>query len=229
LLAGAVETIQLGMLSTECDQSQPVLVAPAWWVIIEPFNGVQVQWSESFTARLLSHMPRTITLPYYAPVQESIDRVASVRTSSIDVAIRRLLSAHIDRHTPADQLIDIVIAWENLFGPRSQKKITRTVSTALGNLLSDGSNRTADAIRREASRIYALRSRLVHGRSPRVGQVETVLPRAFDLTRQAFCELLARRPELLTDPDRGERLRGPANRLQLLWSFWYGLVRRFGL
>ena len=228
LLAYTAETIQLGILTAVCDQPQPLLVAPTWWAIIEPFKGVQVQWSELFTARLLSHMPRAITLPYYPPVQEAIERVAVRRTPSIDVAIRRLVSAHIDRYAPADKLIDIVIAWENLFGPRSQKEITRTVSTALGNLLSSASSQRGDRIRKDAVRIYGLRSRLVHGGSAKVGQVEAAVPRAFDLTRQAFCELLERRPELVADPNRGERLRGPTPRWPSLGSLWRVLSRLLG-
>lgn len=228
LLGGTVETVQLGILTTGCDQPQPLIVAPTWWMIVEPFKGVQVQWSELFTARLLSHMPRAVTLPYYSLVRDAIDRVAARRTPGIDVAIRRLLSAHIDRDAPADRLIDIVIAWENLFGPRSQDEIAKTISTALGNLLSKGSNETTTRIRRDAARIYDLRSRLVHGGSPTARRLEPAVPRAFDLTHQAFRELLERRPELLADPNRGERLRGTAPRWPWLGSLQRVLARVLG-
>lgn len=227
LLANKVETVQLGILTTACDEPMPLLVAPTWWVIVEPFAGVRVQWSELFTARLLSHMPRAVTLPYYPRVAEAIDHVAARRTPSIDVAIRRILSAHIDRFTPADSLIDVVIAWENLFGPRDQKEITKTVSTALANLLSKGSDEAAKQIRKDAVRIYGLRSRLVHGGRPKAGQLEAALPRAFDLTRQAFCELLGRTPELLADANRGKRLRGPKRKLPSPGWLMELLARRF--
>jgi Apea-like HEPN len=223
LLGAAVETVQLGILTAIRNQPQPLVVAPSWWMIALPFMGLQYQWNELFASWLLSHMPRAVTLSYYAAVRDAIDRVAALRTPFIDVAIRRLLSAHIERETPADRLIDIVIAWENLFGPRSQTEITKTISKAVGNLLSDGSSKAADQIRKDAARIYGVRSRLVHGGSARAGQLERSVPRAFDLTRQAFCELLERRPELLTDPMRGERLRGPDSR----WPWWLrGLLAR---
>lgn len=227
LLAHKVEAVQLGILTTSCDQPEPLLIAPTWWMIVEPLTGVRVQSSELFTARLLSHMPQAITLPYYSRVAEAIDHVATRRTPSIDVAIRRTISAHIDRFTAADKLIDVVIAWENLFGPRDQKEITKTVSTALGHLLSQGTHEAGKQIRKEAVRIYDLRSRLVHGGRPKAGHVEAALPRALALTRQAFCELFGRRPELLEDPNRGPRLRGRRGNWPSPRSIMNVLKRRF--
>ncbi len=62
-------------------------------------------------------------------------RVADHYDHSIDVAVRRTLSAVRERSDPEDALIDAVIGWENLFGHGESAEVGFRVTTAIARLL----------------------------------------------------------------------------------------------
>jgi hypothetical protein len=80
--------------------------------------------------------------------------------SSIDVAIKRIVSSVTNRTDPADSLIDAVMAWENLLG--TSNEVTFRVSASLAKLIETDITKRSE-IKKELSDIYALRSRIVHG------------------------------------------------------------------
>lgn len=93
-------------------------------------------------------------------IEEWAKVVKDVHVSSLDISARRLVSAVAHRLDPGDALIDAVIVWENLVG--TSNEVTFRVSAALAKLLEgDASNRAA--LQKKLTKIYGLRSRLVHG------------------------------------------------------------------
>jgi hypothetical protein len=75
--------------------------------------------------------------------------------------MRRLLKAAGERDDPVDVLVDAVVAWENLFGSKTES--TFRVTAAVATLMEPSDRDKRDALQKELSGIYDRRSRLVHG------------------------------------------------------------------
>ena len=75
--------------------------------------------------------------------------------------MRRLLKAAGERDDPIDVLVDAVVAWENLFGSKTES--TFRVTAAVATLLEPSDKEQRDVLQKELSGIYDRRSRLVHG------------------------------------------------------------------
>ncbi len=79
---------------------------------------------------------------------------------NIRLAIRRILSALNKRTNPVDSFIDIIIAWENLFG--TSEKIGSSISGSITNLLGD-TRKQQKEIRKKVNNYYKIRCDIVHG------------------------------------------------------------------
>ena len=141
-----------------------------------------------------------------------MELIATNAHPSIDLPIRRLLSALSSRDKPEDSLVDAMIALESLFGT-GQGEVTFRLSTALAWLLGkDGRARSAK--QKEIADLYGLRSKVVHGARLKHEEAAVAQAAAISLAVDAFRALLAERPELIADTNRGRSLSvyGPPER-----------------
>lgn len=131
--------------------------------------------------------------------------VSELDTSSLDVAIKRALSALANRLDPADRLIDSVVALESMFGHGSGELSFRVSAAAAYLLYSDASERMQ--AQAHIVKIYGMRSRLVHGGQPPkssdlVSSANAASKYAVDCLRMLF----RRYPELVGNNKRGTKL-----------------------
>jgi hypothetical protein len=82
--------------------------------------------------------------------------------SSIEIAIKRLLSAVCTRDNDDDALIDAVMCWENIIG--SESEVTFRICASIAKLLAKNNTERAD-VYKKLKKIYGTRSSLVHGNS----------------------------------------------------------------
>ncbi len=82
--------------------------------------------------------------------------------SSIEIAVKRLLSAVCTRDNDDDALIDAVMCWENIIG--SESEVTFRICASIAKLLAKDSTERSD-IYGKLKNIYRARSSLVHGNS----------------------------------------------------------------
>jgi hypothetical protein len=123
---------------------------------------------------------------------------------SIDVAIRRGLSAVRERVNIEDALIDAVIAMENLFGHGEETEVTFRVTSAIAILLEDPERRAA--FRTRLGKIYGSRSKVVHGGIVDAGRLHEHKEEAIKVMISCFRALFERMPHLLSEQERGIRL-----------------------
>ncbi len=136
-------------------------------------------------------------------LQEWIRHLETNYHHSVRVAIRRCISAFAERETADDALIDLVIALESLFGGPGE--LTLRISTAVAWLL--GSNATERAeIQRDAKRVYAARSKLVHGDELGDDEARESQQRAETLLLDSLAELFSKRTDLVPDSERAGKL-----------------------
>lgn len=89
--------------------------------------------------------------------------VTSKHHPSLDIGMRRLLSASTTRTDPIDAFVDAVICWENMFGVRTETNFRVTASIA--KLLVPTDSAARETAHKELKSLYAKRSALVHGGS----------------------------------------------------------------
>ena len=140
-----------------------------------------------------------------AAVSEWASRIETAETSTIEIAIRRTLAAQDLRRTPADGLVDAVIALENLFGTKDPAgEVTFRVSVACAFLLED-EPAARRALRKEVADLYTQRSKIVHG-STAGDEIGEERNRCVEIVRLSLQCLLRDRPELLPAEPRGTEI-----------------------
>jgi hypothetical protein len=105
----------------------------------------------------------TITADLAAEAVDWSRRVAAAHPKSLDIGMRRLLSAATARLDPMDGFIDAVMCWENLFG-ESQETAFK-VCGAMSLLLEPTDSQARNSLFGELKKLYGVRSNLVHGSS----------------------------------------------------------------
>ena len=131
-------------------------------------------------------------------------KLAANQPHSLDVGMRRLLSAVTVRFDPADGLVDAVICWENMFGTAQETRFR--VCGAMAKILEPASPAKRGQLNKELKRIYDVRSKLVHGShkvpGPReaAGDRDKALLYALDSIRK-----LHGRPDLLAITGSADR------------------------
>jgi hypothetical protein len=186
-----------GLLSTANDGERAMPMV-AWTQVFDPYQ----PYVGSFEAERLG--PPTILFPAarLQAMEEWLLRLDTHYDKSIRVAIMRTVSAFAEGGPWDDELIDFVIALENLFGGPG-RSLERRISTALA-IVVGGTEEQSAAIAAASRRVYQARSALVHGDE---------LPDAEDHPREdaerlvldAWRSLLTRYAELI--PDRKARRR----------------------
>lgn len=199
-VSDAVEALRLGLLLANTRDPTPA-IHPTWHVFIDPLSsGISASWNDA--RRVPGFVPAALSQDELLEWKLWSDRVATLRTSSIAVAVRRTLLAAAERPDPSDGLVDAVIAWENLFGSRRGEPTLR-ISAALAWLVADNVQDRAE-LQKTVSRLYNLRSEIVHGtRFLEPSQAAEKRGQAVRLTVSALRRLFGDRSELLSNCREG--------------------------
>jgi Apea-like HEPN len=124
---------------------------------------------------------------------------------SINVAIRRLLSAVRERVQYEDALIDAVVAMESLFGHRGDTEVTFRVTSAIALLLEPTPAERAH-FKSQLGKVYKTRSTVVHGGTPDPKKLHEHKEEAIRVAVRCLRTLFADHPHLIPDSNRGMRL-----------------------
>jgi len=106
-------------------------------------------------------------------------------TDRLDIALTRIIRASSERRDPGDMLIDAVVAWENMFG--SKTETTFKVCAAIAWLLEPTDQAKRLALFNKAKTIYGARSDVVHGAAFGDPDKQPALAReALDIATRAY-------------------------------------------
>lgn len=194
------QNLRLGLLLA-CPDIRPVIM-PTWRVVMDPLCiGNAMSWFDP--SRTPGMRPLQLSEQQGELWVEWAKKIHDNRTVGIGVAIRRMLMAIAERHSPEDVLVDAVIVWENLFGSRTET--TFRVSSALAWLLGDSSE---DRMRRQKryKEIYGIRSSVVHGsENLNSNTLQAVSKEAVGIAIAALGSVFGDRRELLKLKDSDAR------------------------
>lgn len=122
--------------------------------------------------------------------------VKSKHMPSLDIGMRRLLSAATTRTEAIDAFVDAVICWESLFGVHTET--TFRVTASIAKLLEPSNLARREALHKELKDLYSKRSRLVHGGpEPTTEDVDRFRQRAIDVAADCFRALYRDRADLI--------------------------------
>lgn len=125
--------------------------------------------------------------------------VSEKHPESLDIAMKRILSAVSQRWDATDAFIDAVIVWENAFGTTTET--TFRVTGAIAKLLESSNLEARFTLQKELKRLYETRSRLVHGaKEPKPEESWAQRERAISIAIDVLRELYTNRPDLLSMP-----------------------------
>ncbi len=122
--------------------------------------------------------------------------VERLMPDSLDISMRRALSAAGHRGDATDGFIDAIVAWENCFGTRQETSFRVTGGIAALLQPSPGQNRVA--LQKRLKKLYSKRSDIVHGSDyPSPTDAVTYRDEAIQVAIQCLRGLLEDRPDLL--------------------------------
>lgn len=187
------------------DGRSMLTLAPTWRMVFDPLSWGPLQsWSDPRTGPSIA--PRRLALPAVDELAGWTRAIHTHRGSGTDVAVRRVIAASAARVDPVDALVDLVIAWENLFGSRKGEATLR-ISSALAWLLGSAPDEREE-FRSRASKAYGLRSDIVHGnRAVTAKEAADMTTEARVMTIAALRELFSKRADLLAMRNGDERSR----------------------
>ncbi|MFF8728189.1 hypothetical protein ACF073_17095 [Streptomyces sp. NPDC015171] len=164
-------------------------------LIIDPANmGGASYWSAS------EHTPANNQLPAdkHGEVIAMYDVIRKKHPESLNIAMKRLLSAASSRWNSNDALIDALIAWENMFGTRTET--TFRVTASLAKILEETTEKRLE-LQKELNKLYAVRSSMVHGaKEPDPDTAAKNRERVIRVAIDGLKALYNERPELLSMP-----------------------------
>jgi hypothetical protein len=115
---------------------------------------------------------------------------------SLEIAMRRALSAAARRVDPVDGFVDSVIAWENCFG--TEQETTFRVTGALAALLEPDALEKRLSLLKQLKDLYGKRSRVVHGAIHLSSEeAYTLRDDTLQIAIRCLRDLFNTRPELL--------------------------------
>jgi hypothetical protein len=178
-----------------------VLVVQTWQQYDDPLlSGRSVSWNAPPGIELY---PTQLNEADINAIREWYERLRSPHVAKIELALKRILRACTERHDPADVLVDSVIAWENLFGTKDGEptfRITMSLATLLGSSRED-----RVALKKKLTKIYRLRSDIVHGSAALNRGDYSLCYDALELAISAVRILMSERTDILELSDGAER------------------------
>lgn len=102
----------------------------------------------------------TITMSDSEEIDKWMNKLNRASEKKLDISISRLISSIFDRRNEKDAIIDAIISWEGLFSEAFETKLK--VAGSISCLLSDNESRVE--FYKKVSKLYDLRSAIVHGR-----------------------------------------------------------------
>lgn len=136
-----------------------------------------------------------LTPDSFAEVQSWHSCVTARHHASLDIGVRRLLSATV-RTDPADAFVDAVICWESLFGTSQETNFRVPGSIAM--LLEPTDAAMRSVLYRDLQGIYGKRSRLVHGGvEPDTEALEILRQRSIEVAAECLRRLYGARFDLV--------------------------------
>ncbi|WP_146073675.1 HEPN domain-containing protein [Amycolatopsis sp. CA-126428] len=172
---------------------EPLLVNDVARFTTNPLVAGGVQTWSSIRPGIPSH---ELVASHVEELRKWHEMIVGKHHSSLDVGLRRLLSATTLRADPSDAFVDAVIAWENMFGAKTETsfRVTGSIAKLLGPEDPDG----RIDFRRNLVTLYEKRSRLVHGgKEPSAKELEQFRTRAIEIATECFRKLYRDRPDLL--------------------------------
>lgn len=185
------------------DAAKPSGAVPAFTAILEPFTHYPIEpWRSrpqpNVTGIHLSRSAATEASNWYVRFRDS-------HPANLNTAIRRMVSACNSRYTPADSLLDAVLAWENMFSGTPETVLR--VCGAMARLLTSDRYEDQATLYAEVKSIYNARSQIVHGKSKRTLTDSLVQAHADKAIEYAFrcMKELYKHPEVLALRDSDAR------------------------
>ncbi|MDZ5447922.1 HEPN domain-containing protein [Micromonospora sp. 4G57] len=113
------------------------------------------------------------------------ESVAAQHPASLDIGLRRILSAVAVRLDVLDGFIDAVMCWENMFGAANDTSFK--VCGSLAKLLEPDDDEARQVLFARLVKLYDTRSKLVHGaKEPRADAAVSLRDDAVDIALRAF-------------------------------------------
>ena len=122
-------------------------------------------------------------------------RLEVLHDSRLDIAAERLSRARAERNSWEDQLIDAVIAWENICGGSTET--TFRVTASLAKLIEPQPGADREKLLDALGTVYAVRSALVHGRKLERREIVSAAGTAMAVARRALRSLYLDRDNLI--------------------------------
>ncbi|WP_267244045.1 HEPN domain-containing protein [Streptomyces sp. PR69] len=182
------------------DRDSRAQLVQTWTHFDDPL-GYSVSWNDPRQGTAI--MPIQLTSEEVASWCDWYGRLNAEPVAKIDLALTRILRAIAERREPSDVLIDSVIAWESLFGTKEGEPTFR-VTSCIAKLLADSVEERI-ALRTRLGKIYALRSKVVHGNSNLKTEDYPLCQEALDFGIRVVKILVADRTDILELPDGAAR------------------------
>jgi hypothetical protein len=193
--------LRVSLLFAAQQRPRPHIV-PTWQYIDEPFNNNA--GASSWDPRLGTGLiPTQLTSEDVRTWKEWYRLLSLNNVGRIDLALTRVLKATAERREPADVLVDSVIAWEKMFGTKEGEPTFR-VTTCLAKLLKE-TLAERRALRSQLTKVYQLRSDVVHGNRTLSETDHPLCYVALDIAIDAIKTLVDKRPDLLAEGDGAGR------------------------
>ena len=174
----------------------------AWhWIADPTAQGRSIGWADPKSSP--AFMPTELSAEECEGLRGWCNLIERHWVSTVDIAVRRVLSAAQTRSDPSDRLVDSVIAWENLFGTTEGEPRLR-ISSAMAWLLADSAPDRID-LQLEIKQLYDDRSKIVHGGTFNETAISEKANRALELALSSLRELFSGRSDVLALHDGSAR------------------------
>jgi hypothetical protein len=177
-------------------------LVPTWLTFSEPLEyGQSMEWNDPREGAIIA--PTQLTDAEVVTWREWYDKLSESPVSNIELALTRILRAVAERRESSDVLVDAVIAWENLFGTKDGEPTFR-VTACIAKLLAP-SIKDRLPLKSRLGKIYALRSKVVHGSGSISSDDQPLCQEALDTAIMAVKHLIGERMDILALADGAQR------------------------
>ncbi len=185
------------------ERTPPVVPVPTWTAILHPFASFPTFYWTTGDVRS-RYYPHALSVRDMTRVTRWAEIISENQRPSMEIAVRRLYSAMVQRTDYADALVDAVVVWESLFGDRSGELTLRIAASISRLLRRDIEERRA--LYREVAALYRKRSDVVHGEQIDESEAVASSQRAIEISVRLLRTLYKSRSDLIADPDRAKSI-----------------------